>query len=166
MVAKRIKKRPPAKAGAVEWVIPPTLVSDAQPGNRAAVARAYGVAACGLRAGWKPPPELAEWLGERLETLAMVLNDRYDKKMEGVHRALGLVEPGKRGRKAASGLETSQRADLVRDVAYQRARWNCTLEEAYTRVVKFHAIARHFISEDQVRAAWKDRRKLIPEMEP
>ncbi|MBN8224825.1 MAG: hypothetical protein J0L89_08420 [Xanthomonadales bacterium] len=164
MTTKKPTKNAPAEAGAANWVTPPTLVSDARPGNRKALARAYGVAAAGIRAGYTPPSELAQWLADRLNSLALVLADKHDKKMEGVHRALNLVEAGKPGRKPANQLEEAQRRGMVYDVAYQRTRGG-TLQDAYDRVVKLHEAAGHYITVVQVEAAWKARRKLIPEMD-
>lgn len=144
---------------------PATLVADAVPGNRRAVARAYGHAATWLESGRQMPPELARWTGERLRALARVLNDAGDKKLEGVNRALGLSEGGKRGRKPSTPMEEAQRRGLVYDVLWQKTRYCCTDEEAFRRVKEFHELASHWITETQIEKAWKSRRKLIPEME-
>jgi hypothetical protein len=46
-------------------VLPPDLIANASPGNRAGVARAYGHAAMFLANGKAPPAELTAWLSER-----------------------------------------------------------------------------------------------------
>lgn len=167
MPADRPPNKAPAKAGAesTHQVSPPGLIADAVPGNRAALARAYGHAGAWLRDGMVPPEDLASWIGERLLALSQVLHDDHDKKLAGVNAALGLVEVGKRGRKPATRLEKLQRAALVLDVRYQQQRWDCTLEEAFERVVAFHVVAGHYISAVQVESAWKDRKRLIPEID-
>ena len=159
-----IQKEPSHTGGQAS---PAGLVADATPGNRRAVGLAYGHVAAWLRAGRAPPPELAEWASDRLmEVAAVLLGSRNKKPADAAYAALAASEKGKRGAKVRSRLKESQRRDLIRDVAYQRARWNCTLEEAYDRVVAVHALARHYITPAQVESAWKARKVLIPEMNP
>lgn len=154
-----------AQSGRVHQAMPGSLIEGATPGNREGLARAFGHAGAWLREGRAPPKELAEWLAECLLRLSAVLRDRHDKKLSGVNAALGLVESGKRGRKPASLLDDAKRRDLVLDVQWQRARFGGNLTEAFDRVVAFHAVAGHWITPVQVAAAWKDRKKLIPEMD-
>ena len=169
---KPLTDKSPATAGKGHWVIPADLVTAAAPGNRVALARAYGVAAAGIRAGWKPPAELANWLADRLEKLSQVLADKRDKKMAGVPRALGLVEAGKPGRKPGREgrtgvrLNEQQRRELIMDITYHRCRNGGTMPEVFERVVKFYHAAGHTsLTTTQVASAWKDRKRLFPELE-
>jgi hypothetical protein len=127
------------------------------------LADAYGEASAWLRAGKAPPEELCRWVGDRLLKLAQALHaspDAYKAELA----ALDLVEQGKRGPKPKA-YEERELAVLVMDVLRQKSLRGCTVEEAFEHVTAFHAAAGHFLAINTVRAAWRDRRKLIPEID-
>lgn len=149
--------------------MPPNLLTEATPGNREGLARAFGHAAAWLKApDHAPPAELAVWLAERLESLSNVLHDKSIKKFEhAVPAALGLVHQGKRGRKSRSSRDDAMRRFLVWDCSYAKAmnpHW--TWKQVFDHVVAKAAEAKLYISADVVEAAWKDRRELVPDLPP
>lgn len=170
MAKKKVIEEGAASAApneAAQKVMPRDLLERAVPGDRQGLARAFGHAGGWLRAGEAPPPELAAWVGERLIGLANVLNNpRVKKDLEGeAARALGLVERGKRGRKADSEHDLALKRFIVWDCHYQRRLHpELTWEQVFERVAKVPASAGVHLSVAKIEAAWKKRRELVPEI--
>lgn len=143
--------------------LPPGLLKRAANGSRTGVADAYRQAAAWLKAGKAPPPDLSDWLADRLVALSVALRDRGDKKKHDILSAVGAVEAGKRGRKSASPMDAALKKMLVWDCYYER-RQGGTWDAVYKRVVAKHARARHFVSQAEVERCWKQRKIIAPEI--
>jgi len=143
------------------------LIPNAKPGNRAGLAMAFAQAAGWLRAGEAPPPELSAWIAEKLQGLANVLhNPRVKGDLpDQAARALGIVEKGKRGRKADTERELALKRLLIRECYYQRRQHpELTWEQVFERVAMAPAAAGVHVSVSKIEAAWKHRRTLAPEI--
>lgn len=144
--------------------LPPEILANAVDGNRDGMADAYGIAAAWLRNGEAPPKEMCEWLAARLEALALAIADRSDVKKAGIVRAVGAVDAGKKGRKAASPTDQAMDRLIVWEVYYQQ-RQGLRGEACFDRVAKLFAQGGKFVSAPTVAQAWKNRTKLIPELD-
>ncbi|MGY0634384.1 hypothetical protein [Luteimonas sp. A478] len=167
MTAKRPTKKAPAKAGADEphKALPEHVLADATPGNRKAVALAYGHAAAWLKAGTLPPPELTAWLTDRLDGLVSVLrDDREKKRADAINAAVWGSQRGKRGRKPRAQMDDAHREFLAWDCYYERRMTGDPWEVIFERVADRCSTSRIFTTPTQVEAAWKDRKDVAPEI--
>jgi hypothetical protein len=143
--------------------LPPGLLERANAGDRGGIADAYRQAAAWLKHHKAPPPELCDWLADKLLALSSALRDRGDKKKHDILAAIGAVEAGKRGRKPDSQMQAFLKKMLVHDCVYER-RHGEPLCDVFERVAEKHAQGGHYVTADFVAECWKRRRRVAPEL--
>jgi hypothetical protein len=143
----------------------PAIMAAAVPSNRRGVGVAYGHAAEWLRRGEAPPPELCEWLAERLSAVGVALRNMEDDKPDAaVMCALGARE-SKRGRKPADEDKRDRDVHLAWEVMTRHTNEpEKKMAAIFEEVAATWPIPRDNVTAATVKAAWERHGSdLIPE---
>ncbi len=131
------------------------LLKGAAPGDTRKVSALYSVAAMWLRSGESLHPDHAAWLADRLDELAGAIESGDAKAL----RSAAWGTSGKTGRKNLDGRELGKRRIAVMHYAQLQG----TI--GYDALVK-RVAAGAMLTADEVRDAWKKRKKLFPDLFP
>lgn len=131
------------------------LLRGVTPGDIRKVSALYSVAAMWLRAGESLHPDHAAWLADRLDDLAGAIESANAKDL----RSAAWGTSGKGGRKSLDAPELGKRRIAV--MHYAQLRGTMGHGELVKRVA-----AGALLTDDEVRDAWKKRRKLFPDLFP